>query len=258
MRVDLLSCTPDGEKLIAAAAKLCYSKTGVADLMEGMSDENATGFLSMLTDIGHVSPIEHVSLTFGVEGVSRSLTHQLVRHRIASYSQQSQRYVHLASFSYIIPPAIEADEKLKALFVRTMEDLQSAYDAIVEGLIPVNYEKNRAIGFSEKEAKARAEKDSLEDARYVFPNACETKIIFTMNVRSLLHFIQLRSCNRAQWEIRELAIRVLALAKKEYPTLFRSAGPKCLQGPCPEGRMTCGKQAEVREFFSRGSESIDE
>ncbi len=248
MRVDLLAYTPDGEKLIASAAKLCYSKVGVADLLEDMSEESASGFLSMLTDIGHVSPIEHVTLTFGVEGVSRSLTHQLVRHRIASYSQQSQRYVHLEAFEYIVPPSIADDEKLSVMFQNTMRDLQAVYDELVEGLKPKNFDKYRQLGFSEKESKMRAEKDSLEDARYVFPNACETKIIFTMNVRSLLHFIELRSCNRAQWEIRELAVKVLEKAQEAYPTLFRNAGPKCLHGPCPEGRMTCGKQEEVRAY----------
>lgn len=250
MRVDLLSKTPDGEKLIAAAAKLCYSKSGVADLFDAMTDEAAGGFLSMLTEIGHVSPIEHVTLTFGVEGVSRSLTHQLVRHRIASYSQQSQRYVRLEAFEYIMPPAIAGDAELAALFQKSMSDLQTAYDALVEGLIPKNTQKYLDRGFPEKEARSRGEKDSLEDARYVFPNACETKIIFTMNVRSLLHFIQLRTCNRAQWEIRALALEVHRLAQEAFPVLFRNAGPRCLGGPCPEGRMTCGLQEEVRAFFA--------
>ncbi|MGI6441569.1 MAG: FAD-dependent thymidylate synthase [Tissierellia bacterium] len=250
MRVDLLSHTPDGEKLIAAAAKLCYSKSGVADLLEDMTDDAASGFLSMLTEIGHVSPVEHVTLTFGVEGVSRSLTHQLVRHRLASYSQQSQRYVKLDAFEYIVPPAIIEDPDLADIFTRSMQEQQAAYDQLVEGLLPKNTQKYLQRGFSEKEAKARAEKDSLEDARYVFPNACETKIIFTMNVRSLLHFITLRTCNRAQWEIRGLALEVHRLAAEAFPVLFQNAGPRCLHGPCPEGRMSCGRQEEVRAFFA--------
>lgn len=249
MRVDLLAKTPDGEKLIAAAARLCYSKTGVADLFEAMTEDKANRFLEMLTDMGHVSPIEHVSLTFGVEGVSRSLTHQLVRHRLASYSQQSQRYVALSEMEYIVPPSIAEDEELAARFEASMQQVQESYDALVEGLLPKNVQKYIDRGFSEKEAKSRGEKDSLEDARYVFPNACETKIIFTMNVRSLLHFIELRTCERAQWEIRRLALEVLKLAKEAYPALFQNAGPRCLRGPCPEGRMTCGKQEEVRAFF---------
>ena len=251
MRVDLLRCTPDGEKLIAAAAKLCYSKTGVADLLDHMDDGDADGFLSMLTEIGHVSPVEHVSLTFGVEGVSRSLTHQLVRHRIASYSQQSQRYVQLDSFEYIVPPSIAEDAGLKDTYTKTMRQLQDVYDELVEGLRPKNTQKYLDRGFSEKEARMRGEKDALEDARYVFPNACETKIIFTMNVRSLLHFITLRTCNRAQWEIRALALEVHRLAQATYPVLFQNAGPRCLSGPCPEGRMSCGRQEEVRAFFAR-------
>lgn len=251
MRVDLLSKTPDGEKLIAAAAKLCYSKSGVADLLDDITEDTANDFLSMLTEIGHVSPIEHVCLTFGVEGVSRSLTHQLVRHRLASYSQQSQRYVKLDAFEYIMPPAIGEDETLAAKFHQSMADLQKAYDELVEGLIPKNTQKYLERGFSAKEAASRGEKDSLEDARYVFPNACETKIIFTMNVRSLLHFIQLRTCNRAQWEIRALALEVHRLAMEAYPVLFKNAGPRCLHGPCPEGRMTCGLQEEVQSFFAK-------
>lgn len=249
MRVDLLSKTPDGEKLIAAAAKLCYSKSGVSNILVDLSEESAGQFLSMLTEIGHVSPIEHVTLTFGVEGVSRSLTHQLVRHRIASYSQQSQRYVRLDAFEYIVPPAIAEQKELEETFRKTMQTLQQAYDELVEGLIPGNTKKYLDLGFSEKEAASRGEKDSLEDARYVFPNACETKIIFTMNVRSLLHFIELRTCHRAQWEIRALALEVHRLAAEAFPVLFQNAGPRCLQGPCPEGRMTCGKQQEVRAYF---------
>lgn len=249
MKVELLAKTPDGEKLIAAAARLCYSKTGVSDLYDAMTDEKAHRFLEMLTDMGHVSPVEHVSLTFAVEGVSRSLTHQLVRHRLASYSQQSQRYVALEEMEYIVPPSVAEDEALAERFEEAMRQAQASYDALVAGLLPKNVQKYLDRGYGEKEARSRGEKDSLEDARYVFPNACETKIIFTMNVRSLLHFIDLRTCRRAQWEIRKLAEETLRLAKAAYPALFRNAGPRCLRGPCPEGRMTCGKQEEVRAYF---------
>lgn len=249
MKVELLRYTPDGEKLIAAAAKLCYSPVGINKIEEDLKAETVDKFLAMLIDINHQSPIEHVSFTFGVEGVSRTLTHQLVRHRIASYSQQSQRYVKLDQFEYIIPPAIEEDPVSKELFIQAMEEDQKYYDQITERLFNRYYEEYIGEGLPEREAKSKAEKEAIEDARYVFPNACETKIVFTMNARTLTHFLRLRSCNRAQWEIRTMAIKMLMEVKKVYPTLFKNAGPGCIIGPCPEGDMTCGKITEVREFF---------
>ncbi|HLS53691.1 MAG TPA: FAD-dependent thymidylate synthase [Tissierellaceae bacterium] len=251
MKVELLRYTPDGEKLIASAARLCYSPVGISQIEENLKEERVDSFLQMLVDLGHESPIEHVSFTFGVEGVSRSLTHQLVRHRIGSYSQQSQRYVKLDQFEYIIPPAIAQSKEAKALFVKAMEEDQKYYDAITEILFKKHYDRLIGEGKKEKEARRAAEKEAIEDARYIFPNACETKIVFTMNARSLLNFFRLRCCNRAQWEIRELAINMLKLVKKVYPTLFKNAGPGCLKGPCPEGSMTCGKIKEVREKFRK-------
>lgn len=249
LKVELLRYTPDGEKLIAAAAKLCYSPVGVSEIEESLDERKIESFLTLLMDLNHESPIEHVTFTFGVEGVSRSLTHQLVRHRIASYSQQSQRYVKLDQFQYIIPPAIENNKIAKALFIKSMEESQHHYNEIANLLFEDYYKEHLAEGLSEKEARLKAEKQSIEDARYIFPNACETKIVFTMNTRSLLNFFRLRTCNRAQWEIRELAIAMLKEVKKVYPILFKNAGPGCLTGPCPEGRMTCGKIKEVRENF---------
>ncbi|NLW21790.1 MAG: FAD-dependent thymidylate synthase [Tissierellia bacterium] len=250
MKVKLLSYTPNGERLIASAAKLCYSPVGVSQIEKGLDDEKVERFLKTLMDLGHESPIEHVSFTFGVEGVSRTLTHQLVRHRIASYSQQSQRYVKLDQFEYIIPPSIAEDEKAKELFIEAMERDQKYYDEISDILFNKYFDKYIKEGMKEKEARLKAEKESIEDARYVFPNACETKIVFTMNARTLLNFFRLRCCNRAQWEIRQLAIEMLKIVKKTYPTLFKNAGPGCLRGPCPEGAMTCGKIKEVREKFN--------
>lgn len=249
VKVELIRYTPDGEKLIAAAAKLCYSPVGISEIEENLDEGKIESFLSMLVDLNHESPIEHVTFTFAVEGVSRTLTHQLVRHRIASYSQQSQRYVKLDQFQYIIPPSIEKNKKAKELFVKTMEECQRSYNEISNILFEDYYNKYLEEGLSEKEAKHKAEKEAIEDARYVFPNACETKIVFTMNARSLMNFFRLRTCNRAQWEIRELAIEMLKEVKKVYPILFKNAGPKCLTGPCPEGKMTCGKIKEVREKF---------
>lgn len=250
IKVKLLSYTPDGEKLIASAAKLCYSPVGIDEIEESLDEKSIESFLKLLMDLNHESPIEHVSFTFAVEGVSRTLTHQLVRHRIASYSQQSQRYVKLEQFDYIIPPAIEKNEKTKNIFLKAMEEDQAYYNEIVEILESEYYNKFLEENISEKQARSKSEKAAIEDARYLFPNACETKIVFTMNTRSLLNFFRLRTCNRAQWEIRHMAILMLKEVKEVYPILFKKAGPGCLSGPCPEGNMTCGKIVEVRDYFA--------
>lgn len=251
LKVDLLRYTPEGEKLVAAAAKLCYSPSGISDIENNLENGSIDSFLKMLIDLGHESPIEHVNFTFGVEGISRTLSHQLVRHRIGSYSQQSQRYVKLEQFQYIIPPSIEENEVAKKLFIKAMEDDQKYYNQLTELLYEERYNKYIGEGYKEKQAKSKAEKEAIEDARYVFPNACETKMVFTMNARSLLNFLRLRCCNRAQWEIRQLAMEMLKELKSVYPILFKNAGPGCLQAPCPEGNMTCGKILEVREVFKQ-------
>lgn len=242
LKVRLMQYTPEPEKLIASAAKLCYSSVGIDDIMTKLTDEGAEKFLDMLMSFGHQSPIEHVNFTFAIEGVSRSLTHQLVRHRIASYSQQSQRYVKLEQFEYIVPPAIENDKIAKNLFIKSMEEAQKCYDEISNHL----KEKYINEGMKEKDA----EKKAIEDARYVFPNACETKVVFTMNARTLINFFRHRCCERAQWEIREMADKMLEEAKKVAPTLFKKAGPTCVGGPCSEGKMTCGKIIEIRKKYS--------
>lgn len=249
MKVQLLRYTQEGERLIAAAAKLCYSPVGIQEIEEGLSGEAIGKFLNMLVDLGHESPIEHLTFTFGVEGVSRALTHQLVRHRIASYSQQSQRYVKLDQFEYIIPHAIKEDERAKRLFIEAMEKDQEYYDKITDILFEKHYEKYLKESNNERQARLKAEKEAIEDARYIFPNACETKIVFTMNARTLMNFFRLRTCERAQWEIRELAIEMLRQVKEVYPNLFKNAGPGCVKGPCPEGAMTCGRILEIREKF---------
>lgn len=251
MKVELLRYTPDGEKLIASAAKLCYSPVGIGNIEENLNGKNMEKFLDMLVKLGHESPIEHVNFTFGVEGVSRTLTHQLVRHRIASYSQQSQRYVKLDQFEYIIPPSIAENPEARKLFVEAMEMDQQYYNKITQILFDKYFAQYLEQGLKEKEAGQKSEKKAIEDARYVFPNACETKIVFTMNARSLLNFIKLRTCNRAQWEIRQLAVEMLRLVKKVYPILFKDVGPACLKGPCPEGNMTCGDIVEVRNKFKK-------
>jgi len=251
LSVKLIRYTPEPEHLIAAAAKLCYSRTGIGEIAEGLSGEEIARFVRMLVDMGHESPIEHVSFTFAVEGVSRVLTHQLVRHRIGcSYSQQSQRYVRLEQFDYIIPPAIAADAAAKAVFVQAMAEDQRHYNELVDILYKKHYDRLLAEGLSAKAAQKAAEKMAIEDARYVFPNACETKIVFTMSARALYNFFAQRCCRRAQWEIRALATEMLRQVKAVAPILFEKCGPDCVRGDCPEGKMSCGHAAAVREYFN--------
>jgi len=249
LKVQLLAYTKDAEKIVASAAKLCYSPVGVEEITKKLDDESTQKFLNMLLSLGHESPIEHINFTFAVEGISRACSHQLVRHRIASYSQQSQRYVRLNQFDYIVPPSIEENEEALKLFIEAMEKDQEYYDRI--SCILKDYHKNKLIseGEDEKSAEKKAEKMAIEDARYVFPNACETKIVFTMNARTLLNFFSHRCCNRAQWEIRQMADEMLKLVKEVAPTIFKYAGPSCVRGACKEGSMTCGKQREVREKY---------
>lgn len=251
LSVTLIQHTPEPEKLVAAAAKLCYSKAGAGEIMEDLTDENVERFLSRLMDMGHASPIEHASFTFAIEGVSRSLTHQLVRHRMASFSQKSQRYVDEGQFNYVIPPEIKTLPGGEAIFAEGMENAQRTYDLLAEMLIEKHTKALVASGMNEKQAVMAAEKQGIEDARFVLPNACETKIVVTMNTRELLHFYNQRCCNRAQWEIRELATEMLRACKKIAPILFKNGGPRCVEGSCPEGSMTCGHIKEVREKFSQ-------
>lgn len=251
LRVELITYTPEPEKIVASAAKLCYSSSDIDNLMKNLKEDQIVKFIDMLGGLGHESPFEHISFTFGVEGVSRSLTHQLVRHRIgASYSQKSQRYVREGSFDYVVPPDIASIPEAYSLYTEAMKNQQQTYDQLVELLFNKHYEALLAMGKGEKQAKATAEKQAIEDARFVLPNACETKIIVTMNARSLFNFFHHRCCNRAQWEIRELATQMLKLVKGVAPTVFKYSGPNCLHRPCPEGTMTCGKIKEVREHFS--------
>ena len=225
IKVKLLEYTPEPERVVAMAARLCYSATGAEELSERLSEEQVQKMVKKMVALGHASTIEHVSFTFGIEGVSRVLTHQLVRHRIASYDQQSQRYVAAHGFQYITPPTIEANPAAKERFDKLLSEIRSAYDDLVEMGIP------------------------KEDARYVLANAAETKILVTMNARTLLHFFNLRCCDRAQWEIRDMAYKMLAEVKKVAPTLFHNAGASCVNtGRCPEGELACGKFAEMMKL----------
>lgn len=246
MKVFLLSHTAQPEKIVAGAARLCYSDAGIETLLEGMDDERARDLVEMLSELGHESPTEHVSFTFGVEGVSRALLAQLTRHRIASYSVQSQRYVRLDDFRYVTPPAIAEDPELKEMFELSMRRAAGDYQALCNRLSARYLAENLATGMSEKKAKAAAEKQAIEDARFVLPNACETKLILTMNARELNHFFRQRCCNRAQWEIRALAEEMLRLAAAITPSLFKDSGAPCVAGACAEGKMSCGRADEVR------------
>ncbi|MBQ4617152.1 MAG: FAD-dependent thymidylate synthase [Clostridia bacterium] len=250
MHVTLIAHTPDPEKAVAAAAKLCYSSSDVQTLMDNLTPEKVESFVELLSSYGHESPIEHVSFTFGIEGISRSCTHQLVRHRIASYSQKSQRYVSEKGFEYITPPAVAADETALAAYEATMEQISQAYNTLADILEKTHTAELIAQGKSEQDAARAARKIAIEDARFVLPNACETKIIVTMNARTLMNFFRHRCCNRAQWEIRAVADEMLRLCREAAPALFSHAGPSCVNGACPEGAMTCGRIKEMRERYA--------
>lgn len=268
LKVKLMAHTPNPDAIVAAAAKLCYSPVGVDGIMEKLTDEEVAKFVEHLVSMGHESPIEHVTFTFGIEGISRSCSHQIVRHRIASFSQQSQRYVKLEQFEYIMPPEIAKDSYARTIFTKHMEDSQKAYDELVDVLIENKLDKkyptwiedteNEYTNLSSEEqlqlnqnirnlwAKnhkkeySAMEKEAIEDARYVFPNACETKMVTTMNARSLYNLFSKRCCNRAQWEIRQVADEMLKLVKEVAPVLFKNAGAPCtVTGKCPEGSMSC-------------------
>lgn len=249
-KVTLLTHTGEPEKMIAAAAKLCYSAASVDDLLDGLDSEKTSAFVEMLAEIGHESPIEHCSFTFAIEGVSRALLAQITRHRIASYSVQSQRYVEEKNFAYVVPPEIESSPEAMAVFQKAMEDAGEYYRQITDILRDKHQKDLMGAGEPEKTAGRKAVKMAIEDARFVLPNACGTKMMVTMNARSLLNFFRHRCCNRAQWEIREVAIEMLRIVQSVAPTLFATAGPPCVRGACPEGKMSCGRLGEVREYFA--------
>ena len=231
LQVTLLTHTPEPEKVCALAARTCYSALEMEELQSRVSQKEQGEFLKRVLASGHASILEHASFTFTVQGVSRALLAQLTRHRIASFSVQSQRYVSLAEgFGYIVPPRIAAlGPQARAEFEGQMAQMQAWYAAWQE--------------------KLGAGEGANEDARFVLPNACETHITFTMNARELLHFFSLRCCTRAQWEIRALAAQMLRLCKAAAPVIFSSAGPGCLRGACPEGAKSCGQAQTVRAFY---------
>jgi thymidylate synthase (FAD) len=227
MRVSLLTHTPDPERAVAAAARLCYSDTSIDALMDRSGTDRAV-FLRKILSLGHLSVLEHAGFTFGIEGISRACSHQLVRHRIASYSQQSQRYVsHRERFEAVTPPSIAERPALQKRYDVLLQQIHETYREFLDAGI------------------------AAEDARFVLPNASATKLVMTMNARELRHFFALRCCRRAQWEIRAMAVDMLRLCRQAAPLLFADAGPGCLSGRCPEGPMTCGAMNQVRDEFSQ-------
>ena len=249
MKVKLIAHTPQPEVVVAAAAKLCYANAEIEDLLEGLTPQKSREFVKMLSQLGHESPTEHASFTYAIEGVSRSLLAQITRHRLASFSVQSQRYVKMDHFEYVIPPEIETIPEAKAVFEKAMQDEALLYENLAGILKKKHQETFELEGLPAKQAKEKAEKKAIEDARFLLPNACDTKMILTMNARSLNHFFRLRCCNRAQWEIHALADDMLELACAVAPALFAKAGPSCAAGACGEGKMSCGRQEEMREFY---------
>ena len=236
MNVTLIRHTLQPEELIALSAKLCYSKSTIGGLSERVSAKDQSDFIERLMNMGHESTFEHASFTFGIEGVSRVLLAQLTRHRLASFSVQSQRYVSYENgFGYILPPKIEAlGEEAVARYTAQMSQIETWYKEWQEQL-------------------GKKGEQSNEDARFVLPNACETRIM-------LRHFFSLRMCNRAQWEINELATRMHRLCLETAPALFEDAGPACLRGKCPEGEKSCGqgrvKRAEREALLKSIEKSI--
>jgi len=215
MNVKLIGFTPNPEKIPAMAAKLTHSKTKPEDL-DKTSDKELKAILEQVTSLGHTSVIEHTNFTFAISDVSRSLTHQLVRHRIASYAQQSQRYVDFKEPNYVTPPKIAKNKQMKKAYDNTMKTIWEQYSNLLDMGIPA------------------------EDSRFILPNAACTNIIVTMNARSLLNFFELRCCQHAQWEIRQLANKMLQEVKKVAPTIFKNAGPVCkTKNICPENKKDC-------------------
>jgi thymidylate synthase (FAD) len=222
MKVSLIASTPDPERTAAAAARQCYSKFSATRALQNMTDDDVSKQLRKVIGNGHLSTLEHVSFTFSIEDISRACSHQLVRHRIASYSQQSMRYVRLEEINFITPESISNNDKAIALYNNALERCKECYKELQEIGVPT------------------------EDARYILPQASPTKIVVTMNVRALMNFFELRCCLRAQWEIRQLACKMLELVREIAPTMFEGAGPACVSRKvCPEKDYNCPKWIDL-------------
>jgi len=216
MKAKLLKFTQNPQELCAIAARLCYSPAGIDEISKSLTKKNIKDLLERVISSGHHSVLEHCSFTFAIEGVSRALLAQITRHRIASFSVQSQRYVKFKTgIDTVLPQSIGKNKKLLEKYNSFVKNSEALYKEFLEADIPA------------------------EDARYILPNAANTNIILTMNARELRHFFSLRCCNRAQWEIRHLACLMLKFAKKAAPIIFNGAGPDCVRGKCGEHKP-CG------------------
>jgi thymidylate synthase (FAD) len=237
LKVTLLQFTPSPERAVASAGRLCYAPVSAAELKEAMTHDDVQRLVRGLVRSGHMSALEHASFTFAVDGISRACSHQLVRHRVASYSQQSQRYVRFGDDgAFVMPPNIAASPGARQVFLEAMENARRSYERLVE------------LG----QAEGRKNESVFEDARFVLPNAAETKIVVTMNARELRHFFSVRCCRRAQWEINRLAWTMRGLVIAEAPLLFEGTGPGCMMSGCPEGKMSCGQPYTEEEVLAGG------
>lgn len=265
MRVELIAYTEMPYDVIADAAGVCYSQKDIHELIRSTTDTQKLNLIKKLEDSKHESPFEHVSFTFAISGISRACSHQLVRHRLASYSQRSQRYVNESGFGYVVPPEVKKNKQLLLYYDNCMDEISLNYEILKYNIarqkirkywidngveideIPdnmVSIEEGIKITNEFKDENPvlfnKIMKEAGEDARLILPNACETQLIMTMNVRSLWNFFNLRCCNRAQWEIRELAWKMRDILVSRYPYLFVHSGPDCLTGACKEGNKSCG------------------
>lgn len=252
--VTLITHTPEPEKVIACAAKLCYSQNSGAALNYNMTLEEAKKFLDKLPG-SHGTPFEHATFTFSIEGISRAVSHELVRHRMANHNQRSQRYVMEGDFNYVVPKEIKENKHIAVPFDYNDDEDDDCFDVniTVEELFEQSMKSAKIyydVLLRALKKSGVPEKIAFENARYVLPNACETKNMLTMNVRELYHFFNQRCCSRALPEMREVANQMLAICKEVSPVLFKDAGPFCVSGVCPEADMSCGKQKEMKEFYS--------
>lgn len=250
MKVKLLAHTPEPEKLVAAAAKNCYSFTDVDSVLDGLTEEKTQSFVHMLSEIGHESPIEHVSFTFAIEGVSRSLLAQITRHRMASFSVQSQRYVREHGFEYVVPPEIDKIPAAREQFIRAMEDDQRTYEALTAALMEGYVEELLAQGVPEKQARSQAEKHAIEDARYVLPNACATRIVMTANARHLKNFFKLRCWQpRAVGDPRACRGNGTAWYTRSRRRCSRTAGLRAWTAPAPRVKCPAGRRVQYAHII---------
>lgn len=239
IKIELLSSTIQAEEIIALAAKLCYSSVQIEDLQDKIEANDQANYIQKLVSMGHLSPFEHASLCFAIEGVSRAMLAQITRHRIASFSVQSQRYVDQSKegMNFIVPLSIKKlGQEAVDRYEQQMYQTQLWYE-----------EWCHELGDERR-----------EDARFVLPNACETRMLVTMNVRELLHFFSLRCCQRAQWEIRIVAWIMLGHSLAVAPEIFMGAGANCVSGECTEGRMSCGKMREIRLHAQQLSQFVEQ